>query len=156
PGANWIRITGNLFSSALAVPFFNDPAQTQNPLKASTLSSLQADWRFAIPNSSGGVTIATAPGGAVETGNTVTITTTTPHGFKVGQTVQIAGVGVGGYNGLFVVQSVLSPTTFTYTAAASGLAGSGAGTVIATHPVLYVGGTGGVFRSLDQGATWAP
>src|SRR5260370_18956406 len=65
--------------------------------------------------------------GATESGTTVTITTTAAHGVVVGQTVVIGGVGVAGYNGTFVITSVPSPTTFTYTAAA-GLAPSGGGT----------------------------
>ena len=28
--------------------------------------------------------------------------------------------------------------------------------VVPTHPVLYVGGEGGVYRSLDGGQTWTP
>jgi hypothetical protein len=69
-----------------------------------------------------------AGSGATEAGNTVTVTTTAPHGFTTGQSVVIAGVGVAGYNGTFVVQSVPSSTTFTYTDAAnSGLAPSGGG-----------------------------
>ncbi len=37
--------------------------------------------------------------------------------------------------------------------------GTGTGTTTTgptTHPILYVGGQGGVFRSLDNGTTWAP
>jgi len=65
--------------------------------------------------------------GAMESGNTVTITTTAPHGFSVGQTVVVAGVGVAGYNGSFQVVSTPSPTTFTYTNSTTGLAASGGG-----------------------------
>lgn len=71
---------------------------------------------------------AQSSSGAVESGTTVTITTTTAHGFKKGQTVQVLGVGVSGYNGQFSIVSVPSTTTFTYTASSSGLASSGGGT----------------------------
>jgi hypothetical protein len=51
---------------------------------------------------------------ARETGNTVTVTTDKPHNYKVGDTVVLSGMGVAGYNGTFVIQSIPSPTTFTY------------------------------------------
>lgn len=72
--------------------------------------------------------VAASPGGAVEVGKTVTITTTEAHGFKVGQTAQILNVPVSGYNGQFTIVSVPSTTTFTYTNTVSGLADSGSGT----------------------------
>lgn len=68
-------------------------------------------------------TIATA----TQAVNTVTITTTTNHGFSSGQTVTITGVPVPGYNGLFVIASTPTATTFTYTTTA-GLAASSGGT----------------------------
>ena len=56
---------------------------------------------------------------ATETGTTVTIATATPNGFSDGDPVTIAGVNVAGYNnGPFQITSILSPTSFTYTAAA--------------------------------------
>jgi hypothetical protein len=79
--------------------------------------------------------IAASPTGATESGTTVTITTTAPHGFIVGQKVTIAGVGVGGYdsppNTQFTITAVTA-TTFQYTASASGLANSGGGTASAS------------------------
>ena len=73
--------------------------------------------------------IVSAPTGATQSGSTVTITTSTPHGLVVGHNVVIAGVGVAGYNGTFAITSVPTPTTFTYTGA-PGLAASGGGTAI--------------------------
>src|SRR5439155_4969783 len=75
----WVNITGNLFSAALTRTLFNDPAQALPTLRS--LASLQADWRYAIPDD------LTNPAGP-------------------------------------------------------------------THPVLYAGGNGGVYRSLDKGVTW--
>ena len=93
------------------------------------------------------VTIA-GSGGATESGNTVTITTTLAHGFSVGQTVTIAGVGLSGYNGTFTITTVPpspaisgSPTTFTYTDPTSGLAASGGGT--ANVPAVNVANNSG-------------
>jgi subtilisin-like proprotein convertase family protein len=82
----WTNITGNLFTTALSRPIFNDPAQAQNTLLdmagfQNYLTSLAVDWRYAIPND------PTKPNGP-------------------------------------------------------------------THPILYVAGEGGVFRSLDDGKSW--
>jgi hypothetical protein len=73
------------------------------------------------------IPIAASPTGATESGTTVTITTTAPHGFSVNQTVQVSGVGVAGYNGVFSI-TVVTANTFQYTAGTSGLAPSGGGT----------------------------
>ncbi len=67
--------------------------------------------------------------GASQVGGTVTIKTTAAHNLSVGQRVTIAGVGVAGYNGEFVITAVPTPTTFTYTNPVLGLAASGGGTV---------------------------
>jgi hypothetical protein len=89
-----------------------------------------------------------APGGTpvyglTESGTTVTVTTSLPHGFQVGQCVGI-GTGGGAYNSLFqnnggatcggmrgwlAITAVPSSTTFQYTAYQSGLADSGGGFV---------------------------
>jgi len=84
--------------------------------------------------------IAASPNGATESGTTVTITTSTPHGFGVGERVVIVGVGVAGYNGQFFITSVPSATSFTYTDAAVGLAASGGGSAANVVPggVVFV------------------
>ena len=69
--------------------------------------------------------------GATESGNTVTITTTATHYFKVGQSVTVAGVVVSGYNGTFTVTSV-TPTSLTFQDSKTGLASSGDGFVTGT------------------------
>ncbi len=58
--------------------------------------------------------IVAAPDGAVRANNTVTVTTTVAHGYRAGQTVTIAGVADATFNGTFLVASVLSPSSFTY------------------------------------------
>jgi CxxC motif-containing protein (DUF1111 family) len=74
--------------------------------------------------------VAAAPKGATESGTTVTITTTSPHGFAAGQRAQLANVGspTGSYNGIFNILTVPSPTTFTYSDHITGLVPSGGGT----------------------------
>ncbi|HKM90292.1 MAG TPA: hypothetical protein VJX29_06735 [Candidatus Acidoferrales bacterium] len=66
---------------------------------------------------------------AVQTGNTVTITTAAAHGLTTGDAAIISSVGVAGYNGTYVV-TVTSPTQFTYTDPTSGLAASGGGMLV--------------------------
>jgi len=83
-----------------------------------------------------------APNGATESGNTVTLTTATPHGLTTGQFVVVGGVGVAGYNGGPFQVTVPSPTTLTYTDPNAGLAASGGG---------YV--TGGVSAAIAPDAT---
>jgi fibronectin type 3 domain-containing protein len=77
--------------------------------------------------------IAAPPNGAIESGHTVTITTTTPHGFSVGQVVRIGGVGLGGYNDTFTITAVPTPTSFQFTDPAAGLGNSGGGTATASE-----------------------
>ena len=97
----------------------SDPAQNQLIISTS-VPGIEATPQISISSLISG-------SGATESGNTVTITTTTPHNFKVGQSVLVAGVGVAGYNGTFPVQTVPSPSTFTYTDANTGLTPSGGG-----------------------------
>jgi hypothetical protein len=61
-----------------------------------------------------------------ESGTTVTITSAAnPTGLLVGNNVTITGVSQGGYNGIFSVTAIPSPTTFQYTATLGLLAGTG-------------------------------
>jgi uncharacterized repeat protein (TIGR01451 family) len=64
---------------------------------------------------------------ATEAGTTATITTVGTNNFAANETVVISGVGVGGYNGTFTINSA-TPTTFTYTANTVGLGVSSGGT----------------------------
>lgn len=63
-------------------------------------------------------------------GNLVTVVTAVPFGQGlVQESIVIAGVPVGGYNGTFPVASVISPTSFTYVLnTVGGLAAAAAGT----------------------------
>ena len=94
-----------------------------------TIQSPIRDWNETGGLSTRNYTVAASPTGATEVGNTVTITTTANNILAQGYKVVISGVEVAGYNGTFKVDSIVSPTKFTYTNPASGLADSGAGTV---------------------------
>lgn len=87
------------------------------------------------------LTIA-ANNGAVRASNVVTITTTTPHGFSVGQNVTVQGVSDSSFIGTFVVQSVPSPTTLTYNQTGAD-ASSGGGTIPQNAVTWQVNGTTG-------------
>ena len=62
--------------------------------------------------------------------------TTVAHGLSAGQTVTVAGVGVGSYNGTFSVVAVPTTTQFTYVAGATGLANSGGGTAASSTATI--------------------
>lgn len=64
---------------------------------------------------------------ASESGTTVTITTARNLSPSPGDSVIISGVGVAGYNGTFTIESVISPTQFTYQNSTTGLAASSGG-----------------------------
>src|SRR5437588_3140705 len=129
-----------------------------------TISSVQAGGQAALRNVSGNnvynsaitlqtspVTLTTgivsSPAGAVESGSTVTITTLGAHPFAAGETVIILGVAVSGYNGLFTITSVPSPTTFTYADTQTGLAASGGGTATVAGALI------GTAIGVDSGLT---
>src|SRR5262249_56418209 len=72
-------------------------------------------------------------------GTTVTITTTNPHAFAVGQSVTVSGVSVGGYNGPFTITSAPDRTHCTSTAAAGlGAASGGTATVPVSNPSFVI------------------
>jgi uncharacterized repeat protein (TIGR01451 family) len=76
------------------------------------------------------ITATIVAGGAsrnVATG-IVTITTSSPHGLNIGQSITIAGVTDTSFNGTFTIQDVPTATTLTY-AQAGAAATSGSGTV---------------------------
>ena len=70
--------------------------------------------------------------GASRLGNVTTFTTTSPHGFRMGEKITIAGVGNASFNGQFFVTSApLAPTATTFTVSQSSpdaLSGGGSAT----------------------------
>jgi cytoskeletal protein CcmA (bactofilin family) len=77
---------------------------------------------------------------------TATATTTSPHGFQTGDTVQVSGATQSQYNGTFTV-TVTSGTVFTYTV-------SGSPATPATGTIL-INGTNGTNAPYSQVVTWA-
>ena len=86
-----------------------------------------------------------------ESGSTVTVTSpVNPSGLIVGDTVTIAGVVIGGYNGIFNVTAVPNGTTFQYNdTSASGLAASSGG--FATANTAQCGLVDSVAQLLNNG-----
>jgi hypothetical protein len=66
--------------------------------------------------------------GATAVGTTATVTTSAPHGLATGNGVAVVGVANNAYNGGFVVASVPTSTSFTYTALAAPSGSSSGGT----------------------------
>ena len=99
-----------------------------------------------------------APNGATESGNTVTLTTTTPHGLTTGQSVVVAGVGVAGYNGVFQVTVPPGPlpTTLTYTDPNSGLMASGGGYVTGGVSAAIAPDASKIYIVTGQGTAQSP
>ena len=76
---------------------------------------------------------------------TATFTTgTTPHGFLAGDTVTIAGMTPSGYNGVYVIGTVPTTTTFTVTNLTTLTAGTvfGTATKAGTASIAVTGGSG--------------
>ena len=72
---------------------------------------------------------------AARTSTTATITTSTAHGFRVGDSVTVAAVtNAATLNGTFTITAVPTTTTFTYTTATSGTIASAAETGTALVP----------------------
>jgi hypothetical protein len=160
PGqALWTGDNGTAGSYAPGDTLINVGAWTGTiPAVGDTIILDQRNDSIGICPASGGTDLCAGVSGATESGTTVTITTSQPHGFSVNDCVGIGEVGVAGYNALnnmglscgsktgwFTVTAVPSSTTFQYTASTSGLAASGSGYVTKD--------TGGVFITDVYGAT---
>jgi hypothetical protein len=69
---------------------------------------------------------------------TVTVTTRYQHNLTVGTTIQVVGANPGAFNGTFVVATVPTPTTFTYSAPTTGTA-TASGPAIKVTPTIWYG-----------------
>ena len=109
-----------------------------------TYKSFASDPSIQPPSTGGQVSPLTPPTlasnimSATESGSTVTITTNGSYGFAVGNLVDVAGVGVSGYNGTFIIKTATA-TTFTYTDSQTGLlSSSGGSATILANSVLQL------------------
>ncbi len=67
-----------------------------------------------------------------------TVTTLAPHGLSVGQTVEISGVSVAGYNGVFSVGQTPTATTFQVTYSAPAALANGTGGTLTSAGIVPV------------------
>jgi hypothetical protein len=128
-GSNFSQLTAVNYSSDVQVVI---PSFARGPSSGTITSTVNVPNASASIFSTSPISItSSAKNGATESGNTVTITTSNPHGLVAGQTVLISGFSgaYAGYNGTFTVASVPSTTTFTYTDTITGLGKAGSGTV---------------------------
>ena len=88
---------------------------------------------------------------AARTATTATLTTSTAHGFRVGDSVTVTAVTNTALNGTHTVVSVPTTTTFTYTTTTSGTIASGAD----TGTVLLPANSWDVTDFTSQGSTTA-
>jgi len=89
---------------------------------------------------------------AARTGTTATLTTSTAHGFRVGDSVTVTAVtNAATLNGTFTILTVPTTTTFTYTTTTSGTIASAAETGTALVPT----NSWAVTDFLSQGSTTA-
>lgn len=86
-------------------------------------------------------------------GTTVTVTTRFSHNVAVGCTVDVVGADQDAYNGRFVVATVPTPTTFTYTALNAPSAATATGLPVRVTPVFWYGSSNRVgFFDQQNGA----
>ena len=90
---------------------------------ASGLAAASSGTGTATTDQIPSIAITTATESTSGAGTTATVTTASANGYVAGEAVVIAGVTAGGttnnaYNGSYSVGTVLSPTSFTYTASA--------------------------------------
>lgn len=117
--------SGGGTAANLSVNWFVNDVQGGN----ATIGTITTGGLYTTPSAlPPAVTASITATGAVRSSNLVTITTSAAHNFVAGQTVTISGVTDTSFNGAFVIQTVPSTTTFTYSQAANN-ASSGNGTV---------------------------
>ena len=105
------------------------------------------------PNDPGTAATSATVSNKALTSNVATLTTSTAHGLAVGQWVTVAGVDAT-FNGDYVVASVPTSTTFTYSKTAANVPSAAAtGTVTGPNPTTHFFGT--VYIDRSEGAAVA-
>ncbi len=120
---------GDIDTADIAISYGN---QTETYRK---LNLIPSDPNF-IATRIGG-TVALSINAIARLGNIVTVTTSVNHGFAVGDTIAIAGVGDASFDGSFVVASAPtgSPNQFTYLQSAANAASNGGTASYTVSPV---------------------
>ncbi len=144
------NVTG---SSNTAVNWFVNGIASGNA-NVGTISASGLYMAPASPPTSNAATIAS--NGAVRKSNVVTITTTAPHGFSVGQSVIIAGVSDTSFNGTFTIASVPSSSTFTYAQTGTDTStpsGGGTATSVSNAVTIKAVSVADISKSAEVGAS---
>ncbi len=146
-------LTNQLFN--LSRPNFNNAADQITTLKF--LTSIQADWRFLVPDVATVSPATTALTAAITNPAATTLTVASNAGFPLASAAvpfvvtidneQIRVINSAG-NTWTVVRGVNGTTATAHLNAAA------VSQIPGNHPVLYVAGEGGVFRSINKGVTW--
>ena len=110
-------------SPAVLQPEFFDALKNKNAAPGSSEYDVGKTWDSLLAQ------IFASPSGASQSGNVVTITTTSAHGLSAGMKVSVWGVNENRYDGVFTIGTVPSDTTFTYSLPITGLPFSGEGWV---------------------------
>ena len=121
-----VNVTQNVGSTPSQLQRTGALVSTGGTSLAANASSLLTQLSDLTPLLAGAVAITSA----TESGTTITVTTTTPHGFTTGDSVTIAGFTTAGYNGTQSI-TVTGASTFTYPGASS-LVTPAVGTGVAT------------------------
>jgi uncharacterized repeat protein (TIGR01451 family) len=117
----------------LAISMSGPTSVTSTPVQITYGLTVQNTSNFEATNVSVTHVLSTvaatiAAGGAVrDASGNVTITTTSAHFLSIGQSVTIAGVGDGTFNGTFTITNVPSFTTFNFTQVGQLASNSGGG-----------------------------
>lgn len=130
-------------------------------ITVASTTGLSVGQIIALDQRDDAIGVAASPSGATESGSTVTITTSIPHGYKVGQSVGVGCVGsssdscnatTSGYDGVYTITAVPTSTTFQYADPNTGLAASGGGQATVDTGGVYSSCVGGPTCSDESGA----
>lgn len=135
-GVEWIQLMWlDTIEPTLAQDKLMAPATGVTPA-AQTIHILDIDTgQLLIPHIPGPLTIKTATvSNKALTSNVATLTTTAPHGFVVGNVIDVAGVDAT-FNGRYTLATIPTTTTFTYAKTAADVVSvASAGTITQVDP----------------------
>jgi len=132
---SFVDLSSNTEISEVLYAWDADPYRTNNAreIRVNIVESDEQDGFYANDISKADSVSAS---GITRSGTTATVTTSADHNLQKGLSVIIAGANEGDYNGTFVVETVPTNTTFTYTV--TGTPSTPAtGTITSTACVVY-------------------
>jgi len=132
-----------------------DRVSQEGPGVAPGAADESVNWAIAAaPNGAIAQSASIPANGLTQSGYVVTLTLLPSNNgtafSKVGDSIQITGAGVAGYNGTWTISAIISATQIQYVASTSGLAPSGGGTCN-FGIVQYVPSSGSVPTSYSDG-----